>query len=109
MKHSHLNVEDDLAYLKSVYDIIVHKARLGYAEEGRGAMIVDLTNPREIGGGYLSISRILVELGTVPDQQWEQTLQGYHPQIEFVAIVRRADQSLHGYVLNYLETNDNNP
>jgi hypothetical protein len=95
------SVENDLDYIMSMFETIAHKARAGYANEGRGAMIVDFSTAPEVGGGYLSISRLLVELGTVPDKKLEQTLQDYNPVTEFVAVVRRSDRSLHGYVLRY--------
>ena len=104
MERSHVSIEDDLTCLRSVFDLIAPQASTGYVEEGRGAMIIDVSKPAEIEGGYLSLSRLLVELGNVPDSQWEQTLQGYDPTTEFVAIVRRPDQSLHGYILSYSET-----
>jgi hypothetical protein len=64
-------------------------------------MIIDLSHAPEVGGGYLSISRLLIELGTVPDETLEQTLNAYNAETEFVAVVRRSDQSLHGYILRY--------
>ena len=101
MNPSPVGIGDDLAFIQSMFGTIARYARQGYADEGRGAMIVDLRRGPEIGGGYLSVSRLLVELGNLPDGQWEQTLQGYDPGAEFVVIVRRPDSSLHGYVLGY--------
>ncbi len=95
------SVDNDLDHIISMFDIIAKRARAGYLNEGRGAMIVDLTNAPEVGGGYLSISRLLIELGTVPDKMLEQTLGTYDTETEFVAVVRRSDQSLHGYILRY--------
>lgn len=95
------NVEKDLDYILAMFELIAHKAQTGYANEGRGAMIVDLTNMPEVNGGYLSLTRLLVELGDIPDQTLEETLQSYSPETEFVAVVRRADRSLHGYILSY--------
>lgn len=92
---------EELAVIESMFGVIAGQARQGYAEEGRGAMIVDLSGGPEISGGYLSLSRLLVELGGVPDGQWEATLQGYAPEAEFVVIVRRPDRSLRGYVLRF--------
>jgi hypothetical protein len=91
----------DLACLRSIFDLIAEMARAGYGNEGRGAMIVDLSGGPEIRGGYLSLSRLLVELGSIPDETLRQTLQQYQPAIEFVAVVRRADRTLHGYILSY--------
>ncbi len=105
MGHTNLGTDDDLACLRFVFEIIAHAARRGFADEGRGAMIVDLSHGPEVNGGYLSLSRLLVELGQVPDEQWEHTLRGYDPATEFVAIVRRPDRSLHGYILSYSEWN----
>ena len=99
-------VKNDLDYLMIMFETIAPRARSGFANEGRGAMIVDLTNLPEVGGGYLSISRLLVELGAVPDKKLGQTLQSYDPLTEFVAIVRRSDRSLHGYVLRYATDED---
>jgi membrane-bound lytic murein transglycosylase len=84
-----------------MFDVIADRARAGYLNEGRGAMIIDLSHAPEVGGGYLSISRLLIELGTVPDETLEQTLNAYNAETEFVAVVRRSDQSLHGYILRY--------
>ena len=95
------NVDNDLHFIMSMLDVIADRARAGYLNEGRGAMIIDLSHAPEVGGGYLSISRLLIELGTVPDKTLEQTLNAYNAETEFVAVVRRSDQSLHGYILRY--------
>ncbi len=95
------SVESDLEQVTSIFDAITDMTRAGYLNEGRGAMVVDLSQTPEVNGGYLSISRLLVQLGVVPDKALEQTLQAYDPAVEFVVIVRRADQSLHGYILSY--------
>lgn len=84
-----------------MFDVIAEMSRAGYGNEGRGAMIVDLSGGAEIRGGYLSLSRLLVELGSIPDETLRQTLQQYQPVTEFVAVVRRADRTLHGYILSY--------
>ena len=94
-------IDDDLDYITSMFETIAAGARAGYTNEGRGAMIVDLTNAPEVGGGYLSISRLLIELGAVPDKVLERTLGVYDPATEFVAVVRRPNQSLHGYIFRY--------
>lgn len=95
------SVESDLQQVASMFETIVDMTRAGYLNEGRGAMVVDLSSAPEVNGGYLSISRLLVELGDVPDKTLEQTLLAYEPAIEFVVIVRRPDRTLHGYVLSY--------
>jgi SOS response regulatory protein OraA/RecX len=95
------SVESDLELVSSMLETITDLTRAGYLNEGRGAMVVDLSQSPEVNGGYLSISRLLVELGVIPDKTLEQTLQAYDPAAEFVVIVRRADRSLHGYVLSY--------
>ena len=84
-----------------MFETIADITRAGYLNEGRGAMVVDLSRTPEVNGGYLSISRLLVDLGVVPDKTLEQTLLAYDPAVEFVVIVRRADHTLHGYVLSY--------
>ena len=94
-------VNNDLDYIMSMFETIAARAQTGYSNEGRGAMIVDLTNTPEVAGGYLSISRLLIELGAVPDKVLEHTLGDYDPATEFVAVVRRPDQSLHGYIFRY--------
>ena len=95
------SVESDLKLVSSMLETITTMTRAGYLNEGRGAMVVDLSQSPEVNGGYLSISRLLVELGAIPDKALEQTLQAYDPAVEFVVIVRWADRSLHGYVLSY--------
>lgn len=97
---THHGVEQDLACIMAWFETIARQARSGYNGEGRGAMIVDLSRP-EVAGGYLSISRLLVELGGITDEKLEQTMRSYDPGSEFVAIVRRPDRSLHGYVLKF--------
>ena len=97
------SVASDLDQVSSMFETITHMTRTGFVNEGRGAMVIDLSQTPEVNGGYLSISRLLVELGAVPDRTLEQTLQAYDPAIEFVVIVRRADQSLHGYILSYTD------
>ncbi len=103
MDRTNLSIKGDLTYIRTVFELLALKARLGFDDEGRGAMIIDLSHGPEPNGGYLSLSRLLVELGNLPDEQWETTLQGYDPDTEFVAIVRRPDLSLHGYILSYSE------
>jgi hypothetical protein len=95
------NVKSDLKLVSSMLETITTMTRAGFLNEGRGAMVIDLSQTPDVNGGYLSISRLLVELGDVPDKTLEQTLQAYDPAVEFVVIVRRADRSLHGYVLSY--------
>ena len=83
------SVDNDLDHIMSMFETIAARTRAGYTNEGRGAMIVDLTNVPEVAGGYLSISRLLIELGAVPDKALEHTLGAYDPATEFVAVVRR--------------------
>jgi hypothetical protein len=95
------SVDSDLKLVSSMRETITMMTRAGYLNEGRGAMVIDLSQAPEVNGGYLSISRLLVELGVIPDKALEQTLRAYDPAVEFVVIVRRADRSLHGYILGY--------
>ena len=101
VKHEPGGEKTDIEYIFSLYEILAHKARQGYANEGRGVIVLDLSTAPEIGGGYLSAARLLVELGGVPDERLGETMQSYNPHTEFVTLVRRADYSLHGYILKY--------
>ncbi|HLG18170.1 MAG TPA: hypothetical protein VJH03_27270 [Blastocatellia bacterium] len=75
-----------------------------YQREGRGAVVVDLTNPSAAGGAirvttyYVAdASERLEELGGWPSEEIEEVIRDYDPEEEVVFIFVRADGDIVHY------------
>ncbi len=79
---------DILNYIISSFETIVAEAHSGYKSEGRGAVVIDLRHSPHVSGGYLSVSRILVEVGPLPDDNAGSHLRTYNPACEVVILAR---------------------
>ena len=83
---------DILNYIVSSFETIVAEAHTGYKREGRGAMVIDMRQSPQVSGGYLSVSRILVEIGPLPNDNAGNHLQTYNPACEVVILLRLPEE-----------------
>ncbi|MEM7342799.1 MAG: hypothetical protein AAF485_01020 [Chloroflexota bacterium] len=79
---------DVLNYIIASFDTITADAQAGYQNEGRGAVVIDLRHSPQVSGYYLSLSRILIEVGPLPDDRAGEYLLTYNPTSELVVLTK---------------------
>ncbi len=79
---------DVLNYIIASFETIAAEAQSGYENEGRGAVVLDLRDSPQVSGHYLSLSRILIEVGPLPDDKAGEYLLTYNPASEVVILTK---------------------